>query len=147
MPAKTPCAYTVNTTEVPGCGVWRTLQSLDNISSPKAQAQPAPSEELQIVRRGFEYAIGQLEGIAKAITAASNKKALKEQNLKNGAPYEKQAFEASEEEAKLGPPAMKVLKFYNVWGLMKDRFEQKEYGKSSAVEIPASTKAILGLEE
>lgn len=44
-------AYTIETGKTPSRGVWRKLQSFDDITSEGAHSHPAPSEELQITRR------------------------------------------------------------------------------------------------
>ncbi len=136
-PATLPSAYTVETAEIPNHGVWRKLQSLDDIASSQAHAHPAPSEELQIARRGFEYAVVQLGKMAVGLTAASRKKDLKEQNLKNGAPYEKQVQAARDELERMATAARDVQNAYYTWMHMKEKFEQVEYGKVFAVEMSA----------
>ncbi|KAI1750303.1 hypothetical protein F4782DRAFT_532624 [Xylaria castorea] len=56
-PAKTSSAYMIEAAEIPSRRVWRKLRSLDDISSPEAQAQPALSNERQITRQKLQYAI------------------------------------------------------------------------------------------
>ncbi|KAI0103958.1 hypothetical protein GGR51DRAFT_523026 [Nemania sp. FL0031] len=137
IPAKTPCAYTIETASVPSPGVWRKLESLDEVSSSGVQAQPAPSEELQIARLGFQHAVAQLGPAAKSLEAASRKKNLKEQNLKNGAPYEKQVQAAHKELERMATEALEVQTAYYTWIHMMEIFEQLEHGKTSAVEMEA----------
>ncbi|KAI1361362.1 hypothetical protein F5Y08DRAFT_347999 [Xylaria arbuscula] len=134
-PARPPSAYTIETAKIPTPGVWRKLQSLDDIPSAGVNAQPAPSEELQIARRGFNHAVVRLGKMATKIETASRKKELKQQNLKNGAPVEKQ-FEAARDELKqVADAAGEVQSVFYTWMHMKNTFEQAEYGKASAVEM------------
>ncbi|KAI0423652.1 hypothetical protein F5Y09DRAFT_326795 [Xylaria sp. FL1042] len=136
-PTRPPSAYTMEAARVPSQGVWRNLQSLDDISSPETHVHPAPSEELQIARRGFKYAIEQLGQMAIELTAASRKKELKEQNLKNGAPYEKQVRTANDELKQKAAMAWDVQSTYYTWMHMKEKFEQAEREKAFAVEMLA----------
>ncbi|KAI1272005.1 hypothetical protein F5Y07DRAFT_381230 [Xylaria sp. FL0933] len=132
--ARPPSAYTIEPAEVPSRGVWRTLQSPDDISSPEAHVHPAVSEELQIARRGFKYAVEQLGQTAMELTAASRKKELKEQNLKNGAPYEKQVQAAQRKLIDQAAVALHVQTEFYTWMHTKEKFEQEECGKTSAAE-------------
>ncbi|KAI0812940.1 hypothetical protein GGR55DRAFT_638454 [Xylaria sp. FL0064] len=132
--ASPPSAYTIEVAEVPSRGVWRTLQSPDDISSPEAHAHPAVSEELQIARWGFKYAVEQLGQTAMELTAASRKKELKEQSLKNGAPYEKQVQAAAEELKAKALMACDVQNAYYTWMHTKEKFEEAERERVSAIE-------------
>ncbi|KAI0973316.1 hypothetical protein F4678DRAFT_477776 [Xylaria arbuscula] len=134
--AKTPSAYTVGTAEIPHRGVWRKLQSLDDVLSPEAHTHSNKSEELQIAQRGLKHAIDQLGQMAIKLTAASRKKELKEQNLKNGAPYEKQVQAAHGKLARTATAALDVQSAYYTWMHMKEKLERAELGKVSAVEMP-----------
>ncbi|KAI1162102.1 hypothetical protein F5B18DRAFT_662596 [Nemania serpens] len=136
-PSKTPSAYTVNTAKIPSRGVWRRLQTLDDISRAATQAQPALPEELQVARWGLHYAIAQLGPMAKELEAASRKKDLKEQNLKNGAPYEKQVQAAHTELERMASVAWDMQTAYYTWMRMAATFERLEEGKVSAMELSA----------
>ncbi|KAI0502769.1 hypothetical protein F5B22DRAFT_632119 [Xylaria bambusicola] len=135
--ARPPSAYTIETANIPSRGVWRKLQSLDDIPSAGANAHPAPSGELQIARRGFNHAVVELGRMATQLEVASRKKGLKEANLKNGAPYEKQVQTARAKLEQVATVARDVQKAYYTWMHMKNKFEQAEYGKVSAVEMSA----------
>ncbi|GAP92696.2 hypothetical protein SAMD00023353_9600140 [Rosellinia necatrix] len=143
-PAGAPTAYTAEATKAPPSrGVWRTLLSLDDISDPEALAEPTSSEALRIARRGFQYAIAQLEPMARGLRAASRMKDLEEQKLKNGTPYEGQAQSAAaaalahKELERLAIMAKDVQTAYYTWMHMNQKFEQLEYGKVFAVEMSA----------
>ncbi|KAI1110426.1 hypothetical protein F5Y14DRAFT_429029 [Nemania sp. NC0429] len=122
-PSKTPSAYTVNTGRIPNRGVWRGLQSLDDLSSTAPKAQAALSEELRVARWGFQYTAAQLGPMAKKLEAASRKKDLKEANLRNGAPYEKQVQAACEELEHLTMVAWDVQTAYYTWMHTAAKFE------------------------
>ncbi|KAI8625998.1 hypothetical protein F5Y19DRAFT_237394 [Xylariaceae sp. FL1651] len=136
-PAKAPSAYTIEEREIPDPGVWRTLQTLDDVFEPPNQTQSTPSEELQIARRGMNFIGAQLGPVAKGLTAAAIAKNLKEQNLKNGAPYEKQVEAAHTALEHIESEARDLLASYNTWKHMKEKFEQAEYGKVFAIEMLA----------
>ncbi|KAI0870856.1 hypothetical protein GGS24DRAFT_510453 [Hypoxylon argillaceum] len=136
LPAKVPSAYTIDAAQLPSPGVWRILQSLDDLSF-ATQAQPAPSEELQIARLGLQYAIDQLGSVAKGLEAASRKRDLKEQNMKNGAPYEKELQAAQKELERLSSEAWDIQTTYYTWVSTVEKLEQLESGKVSAVELSA----------
>ncbi|KAI1423479.1 hypothetical protein F5Y12DRAFT_716281 [Xylaria sp. FL1777] len=80
-----------------GSSVSYKALNLDDIPCPEAHAHPALSEELRIARRGCKYAVERLGRMAAEFIAASRKKDLKEQNLKNGAPYEQEVEAAHDE--------------------------------------------------
>jgi hypothetical protein len=134
-PAKTPCAYTIDTAAKPGAGVWRKMQSLDEVFESETQAQPAPSEELRIARLGYMYAAARLGPVVKELVAADRKKELKEQNLKNGAPFEKQVQDARAKLERMESVARDAQFSYCTWKHMKGEFEKSEHGKVSAVEM------------
>ncbi|KAI1303975.1 hypothetical protein F5Y03DRAFT_358644 [Xylaria venustula] len=134
-PATIPSAYTIGTAEVPSRGVWRKLQSPDDFPSTEAHTHSTPSEELQIAQRGLKHAVEQLGQMAIKLTAISRKKELKEQNLKNGAPYEKQVQAAHDKLARAAVTAREVQSAYYTWLQMKEKLERAEHGKVFAVEL------------
>ncbi|KAI1122087.1 hypothetical protein F5Y10DRAFT_287534 [Nemania abortiva] len=132
-----PSAYTINAVETPSRGVWRILQSPDDIASSRTQAHPPISEELQIVRLGFQHSRAQIKSMRRVVEVATRKKDICEQNLKNGASCEKQVQDAHKELERLSNETQEVETAYCAWRDMSEKFEQLEYAKASAVELPA----------
>ncbi|KAI3324091.1 hypothetical protein HD806DRAFT_60126 [Xylariaceae sp. AK1471] len=136
-PTETPSAYTIDAAAIPGAGVWRRLQSLDDVSEPETQDQTTPSEELRIARLRFKYAAAQLGPMAKGLMAADMKKELKEQSLKNGAPFGKQVHVARAKLESMEFIARDVQASYYAWKHMKGEFEKLICGKTFVLEISA----------
>lgn len=73
--------------------------------------------------------------MAKELEAASRKKDVKEQNLKNGAPYEKQVQAAHKELEHVASVAWDMQTAYYTWMRMAASFGQLNDGKGSAVDM------------
>lgn len=161
VPAKTPCAYTVKTGEMPERGVWRLMEYLGGISSPDyARDQAAvgpgiPSEKLRIARSGLEHANVRLGLATKNIAISSYEKERDLENmlsragtrmtppgettvpmperLRDSASFEQRAIARQEELDRLRETGRYLLADYQAWKQMVEKFEQAEYREAPVV--------------
>ncbi|KAI0399154.1 hypothetical protein F4802DRAFT_60251 [Xylaria palmicola] len=136
-PAEIPCAYTINTDTVPSEGVWRKLESLDDISAPEAQAKPPRSEKLEIARRGLMYAAAQLEPVMRELTRLSIRE--EERSARNRRfipPYKKQVQAVCDELNQVIAIARGVQMTYVTWMHMKETFERSECSEDDTPKTP-----------
>ncbi|KAI0146157.1 hypothetical protein GGR57DRAFT_506679 [Xylariaceae sp. FL1272] len=136
-PSQTPSAFTTNKVDVPEAGTWRKLPSLNNVHWEKTHGKEVPSEQLDIAQRGVAFFGSFLKPTAKELENAIAAKELKEANLNNGAPVQKQVEDAKSTLERVEMEASELRSSYRTWKSMMDRLEQAELRRSTAVEMSA----------
>ncbi|KAI8625010.1 hypothetical protein F5Y19DRAFT_490034 [Xylariaceae sp. FL1651] len=137
-PAQTPNEYAAATQDISNRGVWRWLQSLDDVNKTKEdnpQAEKAPSEQLRIARRGRRYTGMQLGPMILELEAAIANREFTEQNLKKGGPL-KEFQAANTALVRSGDKAWQLQDVLNTWKRLQETLEMKEYGRIFADNMP-----------
>ncbi|KAI1152415.1 hypothetical protein F4825DRAFT_461861 [Nemania diffusa] len=136
-PANTPTQYIEATKDIPPSGVWRKLDSLDDVLRPIEDAQQAettpPSEQLRIARRGRSFTSQQTNPIVKELEATIIRRGRAQRNFQSGGPItEFQAANAALE--LIADKAGELEKALETWKRMQETLEVREYGKISTID-------------
>ncbi|KAI0406448.1 hypothetical protein F4802DRAFT_557602 [Xylaria palmicola] len=139
-PTESPREYTEKTSNTPLQGVWRKLESPDDIipasEDSQQSQQPPPSDQLRVARRGRMFHGQYLISKAERLEAAAAKRQQARWNMENGGPLRQFQLTNSALE-RIMDEALELDAIFEAWKRTQETLEIHEYGKVLASSMSA----------